>query len=52
MKNFLITLIFLVISSVSFAEVIKDIKINGNERISDETIKVYGDIKTNQDVDN
>ena len=52
MKKFFNYTNFFCISSVSFAEVIKDIKINGNERISDETIKVYGDIKTNQDVDN
>ena len=43
--------------SVSNAEVVKGIKITGNERISEETIKVYGDIdagKTNytkQDLD-
>ena len=45
MKNFFTILIFLVISNVSLAEIIKDIKINGNERISDETVKVYGDIQ-------
>ena len=48
MKNFFTILIFLVISNVSLAEIIKDIKINGNERISDETVKVYGDIQINQ----
>ena len=52
MKNFFIILTFLVISNVSLAEIIKDIKINGNERISDETVKVYGDIQINQDVNN
>ena len=52
MKNFFTILIFLVISNVSLAEIIKDIKINGNERISDETVKVYGDIQINQDVNN
>ena len=31
------------------AEVIKDIKIEGNTRVSNETIKIYGDIKINED---
>ena len=31
------------------AEVVKEIKISGNTRVSDETIKIYGDIKLNQD---
>ena len=52
MKKFFTILIFLLISNVSLAEIIKDIKINGNERISDETVKVYGDIQINQDVNN
>ncbi len=52
MKKILISLIFIIISNVSFAEIIKDIKISGNDRISDETIKVYGDIQINQNVDN
>ena len=34
------------------AEIIKKIEITGNERVSDETIKVYGDISINQDIDN
>ena len=31
-------------------ENIKKIEINGNERVSDQTIKIYGDIKINEDV--
>ena len=31
------------------AEVVKKITINGNKRISDETIKIYGDIELNKD---
>jgi len=31
------------------AEVIKKINISGNSRVSEETIKIYGDIKINQD---
>ena len=42
MKNFLIILIFNIISAVFLAEVIKNIRLMANERISDETIKVYG----------
>ena len=45
--KFLIKIItlFFVLFSISNAETIKGIEINGNERISDETVKVYGDIK-------
>ena len=31
------------------AEIIKKIEISGNKRVSDETIKVYGDIKLKSD---
>ena len=31
------------------AEIIKDIKISGNKRISNETVKVYGKIDLNKD---
>ena len=33
------------------AEIIKNIIIEGNERISDETIKVYGEVKLNDNID-
>ena len=49
-KIFLITF-FLFYTNPLFAEVIKNIRIEGNERISDETIKVYGNIKINENVD-
>ncbi len=46
MKFFLqILIIFITLTSFSKAEIIKGIKITGNERISDETIKVYGSIE-------
>ena len=32
------------------AEVINDLKINGNSRISDETIKIYGEIELGKDL--
>ena len=52
MINFLskITLIiFFLITSVN-AEIIKKIQINGNKRISDESIIIFSDLKTNKDV--
>ncbi len=39
--------IFFIISSVN-AEIINKLEISGNKRISEETIKVYGEIKLNQ----
>ena len=30
------------------AEIVKKILINGNKRVSDETIKIYGDMKVNE----
>ena len=44
----IILFLFLSVSSLS-AEIIKKIIIEGNKRISEETIKVYGDININQD---
>ena len=46
--NFAFIIIFLNIS-ISSAEIIKKIEITGNNRFSEETIKVYGDIKINKD---
>ena len=48
-KNFLVLFyIFFLFSKLS-AEVANNIKISGNERISSETIKIYGDLKLNKD---
>jgi outer membrane protein insertion porin family len=44
-KNLLITLIILFFSSLSANDKIKNVSISGNERISSETILVYGNIK-------
>ena len=59
MNLFLKTLIlFFILFSISYAEIVKGVKILGNDRIRDETIKVYGAIKegkseyTKQDLDN
>ena len=50
MRKLLITvLIYLFCSSPIIAEVVKKINISGNSRVSDETIKIYGDIKINND---
>ena len=35
--------------NVSNAEIVTSIQINGNQRVSDETIKIYGNIKLNKD---
>ena len=52
MKKFLIIIsLFLLTNSLS-AEIIKKINITGNERVSDETVKVYGDISLGENVDN
>ena len=38
--------LFLFLNSISSnAEIVKKVEINGNSRISDETIKVYGQLK-------
>ena len=56
MKNFFSKIFLLLIlfcfflSATSRSEVIKEIKVNGNERISDETIKMFSTIKLNQDI--
>ncbi len=52
MKRFLIIIYLLIFSNTLSAEIIKKIDITGNERVSDETIKVYGDISINQNIDN
>jgi len=52
-----ILILYFILISISYSEIIKGVKITGNERISEETIKVYGaidDRKTNyskQDLD-
>ena len=38
---------FIFFSTICFAEIIKNININGNKRISNESIIVFGDIKVN-----
>ena len=52
MMNFLSKLILIVFFSIfsAQAEILKKIEINGNKRISDESIIVFSDLKTNENV--
>ena len=44
-KNFLITIVFyFLFFAISSAEIINEVEIKGNKRISKETIMVFGDI--------
>ena len=53
MRQILIIFLYLLLSiNPLSAEIIKKIEISGNDRLSDETVKVYGDISINQNVDN
>ena len=45
MKKFLILFYLIFTTNFLSAEIIKKIEITGNERVSDETIRVYGEIK-------
>ena len=49
MMNFIFKILFLffIITSTN-ANIVKNIKINGNNRISDETIILFGEIKKNK----
>ena len=48
-KNFFITILLTLFFSNSYAEIIKKIIVDGNERVSEETIRVYGEIEINKD---
>ena len=50
-KNFFITLtIFFFIITSALSEKIKKIEVNGNQRISSETIILFGEIDTDKDL--
>ena len=51
MKKILLIISMFLFSNLLNAEIIKNIIIEGNERISDETIKVYGEIQLNDNID-
>ena len=48
-KLLIIFLIYLFNTTTIFAEVVKKINISGNSRVNEETIKIYGGIKINED---
>jgi outer membrane protein assembly factor BamA len=45
-----IFLIFLFLSSHAFSEILNKIEISGNDRISDETIKLFISIEVNEQI--
>ena len=50
-KIFFLVIIFFSISSMSFSEIVKDIKVKGNERVSDKSIEMFSNINIGDDVD-
>ena len=50
MKKIILTLLIFLFSTNLHSEIIKKLIINGNERISEETIKIYGEIDLNKDI--
>ena len=51
-KNFIgyFLIIFFALSNISLAEIIKDIKIEGNKRVNIETIKIFGGVSIGDDI--
>ena len=49
MKNLILTSIIFLFFSIANGEIVKKIEINGNKRVSEQTIKLYGDIETKKD---
>ena len=47
---FLYLFIFFSIYSFSFAEIVKKIEINGNERVSNESIEMFSDVTVGDDI--
>ena len=52
MMNKYVLIIFLLMTCTASAEVVKKILVDGNKRISVETIKVYGEIELKKDYSN
>ena len=52
MRRFFILLFFFTSLSIhnAYAEILSDVKIYGNKRISKETIMIFGNIKLNDDI--
>ena len=49
LKGFLLLFVLIFFTSSLNGEILKKLEIQGNERVSDETIKVYGEIQINKD---
>ena len=49
---FIIVFIFYSICSISLAEIVKDIQVKGNERVSEKSIKMFSKIKIGDDINN
>ena len=50
-KTFILTIVFIFLTfSIANSDVVKEIKIEGNNRITDEIIKIFSDIKLEQDI--
>ena len=50
-KIFFLMIIFFSISSTSYSEIVKDIRVEGNNRVSDKSIKMFSNINIGDDVD-
>ena len=47
-SKFFLVILFLLNSKILTAEIVNQVEIIGNKRVSDETIKVYGEIDNNK----
>ena len=51
MKIFLKTIIILLLIAIpSFSEIIKEIKVSGNKRVSSETVIIFSEVNLNSDI--
>ena len=50
-KIFFLTIVFFSISSAAFSEIINNIKVEGNKRVSDKSIEMFSNINIGDDVD-
>ena len=50
-KIFFLIIVFFSISSVAFSEIINNIKVEGNKRVSDKSIEMFSNINIGDDVD-
>src|SRR6056300_1094120 len=50
LKYGILLILFFLKTSIALSEIVKEIKISGNDRISDETILVFSNISENQNI--